>query len=257
MKKNILGIVIILLIAAGVFFAYTKSYKKAEAPTVAKPQDNTTPEKKTVTLKGRIVWGEGARSFQPCGKDQDSVESEWIDGKSPALSSIKSTYEKKMAGSGPYAPMYAEIEGSEVPVPQDGFGADYKKAISIEKLILSDAIGSCKQDLIILENIKPGDYIDAKAPLRLTGKARGNWFFEASFPVQVLDSSANILASGFVSAKGDWMTTEFVPFAGALTFTKAPLKNSFGKIVLKKDNPSDDRNLDDALEVMIYFSNTK
>lgn len=68
------------------------------------------------------------------------------------------------------------------------------------------------------------------------GKARGNWFFEASFPVVVLDKSGNTLATGIAQAQSDWMTTEFVPF-------KADIKipDSYtGKatLILKKDNPS-------------------
>jgi hypothetical protein len=149
--------------------------------------------------------------------------------------------------------MYAEIVGKEVPTPQDGFGTNYKKAISVEELFLGSALGNCKKDLIVLTNVKPGDYLDTKKPLELKGLARGNWYFEASFPVQILDRDANILASGFAKAQGEWMTTEFVPFVSDLTFTQIPQSGSFGKIVLKKDNPSGDPARDDALETLVYF----
>lgn len=70
----------------------------------------------------------------------------------------------------------------------------------------------------------------------VTGAARGTWFFEASFPIQVLDSNGKLLAQGVAQAQGEWMTTEFVPY-------KADIKipDSYaGKatLVLKKDNPS-------------------
>ncbi len=209
--------------------------------------------KELAVLQGRIVWGDEVRTFQPCGQDQGSIESAWIDGQSLAYKEIGDLYAKAMQGSGPYSPMYFEIIGKDVTPPQDGFGANYKKAINIDQVTASNAFGSCKQNLVVLENIKSGDYIDPRAPLHLTGRARGNWYFEASFPVQIVDRHNNVLASGFASAQGDWMTTEFVPFSSALTFTKAPEKNSTGKIILKKDNPSDMRALDDSLEVMVYF----
>lgn len=209
--------------------------------------------KEMVILRGRIVWGGEVRTFQPCGEDQGSVESMWIDGKSSALSNVKNSYEKEMAGSGPYSPMYGEVIGKEVAVPQDGFGADYKKAILIDELVVVSATGNCKQDLIILENIKPGTFVNTKRTLELTGRARGNWYFEASFPIQVLDKHANVLASGYATAQDEWMTTEFVPFKSTLKFTQFPASGSFGKIVLNKNNPSDMRELDDTLEVFVYF----
>jgi len=209
--------------------------------------------KELLSMKGRIVFGEGVRTFQPCGEDQGAVESQWVVGNSPAYAEITKLYNEKMIGSGPYSPMYAEVIGKETAVPQDGFGADYTKAIYIEQLVASSATGNCKQDLIVLENIKPGDYINTKLPLELTGKARGNWYFEASFPIEILDRHASVLATGFATAQGEWMTTEFVPFKSTIKFTKTPPANSFGKIVLHKDNPSDMRELDDALEILVYF----
>ncbi len=70
----------------------------------------------------------------------------------------------------------------------------------------------------------------------VVGQARGTWFFEASFPVELLDKDGNVLASGIAQAQGEWMTTEFVPFKVDL---KAP-ESYIGPatLVLKKDNPS-------------------
>lgn len=249
--KNTFLIIIVILFAAGGFYTYKNFFKKAEAPVVNNDQ-NQKPAKKII-LKGRIVWGGEVRTFQPCGLKDEVTESQWIDGKSPALNLIKTAYEKEMAGTGLYSPMYAEVVGSEVSVPDDGFGADYKKAISISEIVLGLAIGSCKSDMIILENIRSGDYIDSQKPLELTGRARGNWYFEANFPIQILDNHANVLANGYATAQGEWMTTEFVPFISTINFSKTPSANSFGKIILKKDNPSDMRELDDQMEVFVYF----
>jgi len=74
------------------------------------------------------------------------------------------------------------------------------------------------------------------SPLTVTGEARGNWYFEASFPVQLLDGTGKVLAIGPATAKGDWMTSNFVPFSITLTFKKPTTE--LGVLVLQNDNPS-------------------
>lgn len=68
------------------------------------------------------------------------------------------------------------------------------------------------------------------------GKARGYWFFEASFPIELLDKDGKLLATGIATAQTDWMTTEFVPFKAEI---KAPIDYIGPAIlILHKDNPS-------------------
>ena len=76
----------------------------------------------------------------------------------------------------------------------------------------------------------------ATSPLLIRGEARGGWFFEASFPVRLLDDSGKELARAQAHAQGDWMTTNFVPFEATLTFTTPQTKK--GMLVFEKDNPS-------------------
>jgi hypothetical protein len=93
------------------------------------------------------------------------------------------------------------------------------------------------------------------SPLTITGEARGNWYFEASFPVVLTNWDGLIIAQGIAQAKGDWMTTGFVPFEATLTFTVD--KNTYsnrGFLILKKDNPSGLPEHDDALEIPIMFA---
>lgn len=68
------------------------------------------------------------------------------------------------------------------------------------------------------------------------GSARGSWYFEASFPIHVLDSSGNIIATTQAHAQGDWMTDEFVPFSTTLLIPSSYTGNAILK--LEKDNPS-------------------
>ena len=73
------------------------------------------------------------------------------------------------------------------------------------------------------------------SPLTVRGEARGTWYFEASFPVRLLDSSGNELAVAPAQAQDDWMTIDFVPFEVTLTYTTT---SATGSLVLEKDNPS-------------------
>ena len=69
----------------------------------------------------------------------------------------------------------------------------------------------------------------------VSGKARSTWYFEASFPLEVLDANGKSLKVMPVQAGGDWMTTEFVPF-----MLQVAIPNYKGKatLILRNDNPS-------------------
>lgn len=113
---------------------------------------------------------------------------------------------------------------------------------------------------------KPGDIISS--PLRITGEARGVWFFEASFPVSLLDGNGKIIAQMPAQAQSDWMTAEFVPFSADLRFLLPETKT--GTLVFEKDNPSglpenaaeirfEVRFIDQAstTKVKVYFGNSR
>jgi hypothetical protein len=108
----------------------------------------------------------------------------------------------------------------------------------------------------ILRNISvaPGDTVTS--PLTITGQARGNWFFEASFPVSLTNWDGLIIAQGPATAQGEWMTTEYVPFSITLTFDNPSWEADFSKrgtLILQKDNPSGLPEHDDALEIVVRF----
>jgi hypothetical protein len=90
------------------------------------------------------------------------------------------------------------------------------------------------------------------SPLTITGQARGAWYFEASAPIELLDSKGNVIAQGHIDAQSDWMTENFVPFKATLTFPKQP-KGSVGTLVLKNDNPSGDPSRGFELDIPVKF----
>lgn len=103
-------------------------------------------------------------------------------------------------------------------------------------------------------SIKSGDTISS--PLKISGMARGTWYFEASFPIILTDGDGLIIAQGVAQAKSDWMTTEFVPFESTIEFTKPANAAAFGNrasLILKNDNPSGDPVRDMAAEIQVLF----
>jgi hypothetical protein len=91
------------------------------------------------------------------------------------------------------------------------------------------------------------------SPLVISGEARG-WYFEASFPVELVDWDGRIIAQGPAQAQGDWMTSEFVPFKATLSFTvpdDIPYRRA--TLILRKDNPSGMPENDDAFEIPVLL----
>ncbi len=88
-------------------------------------------------------------------------------------------------------------------------------------------------------------------PLTLSGTARG-WYFEASFPVSLLDESGKTIASGPATATSDWMTSEPVSFTITLTFPQQP-SGSKGTLTLHKDNPSGLPQNEDSYSIPVVF----
>lgn len=91
-------------------------------------------------------------------------------------------------------------------------------------------------DLIQVELPFPGAVVGKE--FSVIGKARGGWFFEASFPVEILDKNGASLAVGIAHPKDgeDWMTSSFVNFKADIKVPQAYIGPA--TLVLKKDNPS-------------------
>jgi len=76
-----------------------------------------------------------------------------------------------------------------------------------------------------------------QSPLVILGEARGPWFFEAVFPVKLVDENDNILGSGLATAESEWTTENFVPFKATLNFLPKSTTTK-GFLLLNNDNPS-------------------
>lgn len=90
-------------------------------------------------------------------------------------------------------------------------------------------------DIIFVTSPEPLDTV--ASPLTVTGEARGTWYFEASFPYELIGEDGDVLASGAAQADGEWMTEDFVPFSFDMTFSASAQDAT---LVLHNDNPSGD-----------------
>ena len=106
-----------------------------------------------------------------------------------------------------------------------------------------------KTDLIVIDSPRPNAVIGS--PLKITGRARGYWFFEASFPVKLIGREGELLSSGIATAEGEWMTEDFVPFSAELEFDSENTQT--GDLILEKDNPSGLPEHDDFLTIPVNF----
>jgi hypothetical protein len=107
-----------------------------------------------------------------------------------------------------------------------------------------------KMDKIQAANPRPNQSISS--PLTITGKARGPWYFEASFPAKLYDANGKQIGVVPVTAQGEWMTTEFVPFKATMTFSQP--QTATGTLVLERDNASGLPENDDSLIIPVVFS---
>lgn len=128
---------------------------------------------------------------------------------------------------------------------------------------LTVSIAPSPSSAAVLPTPTPGQYDDQfevtfpqpgaviATPLKITGRARGPWYFEGSFPVRLLDNDGNIIAETVAQAQGEWMTEEFVPFIAEIEFISPEKKQ--GRLVFENDNPSGLPENAKRLEVPVQF----
>lgn len=107
-----------------------------------------------------------------------------------------------------------------------------------------------KKDNIAVMNLTPNQVIPSD--VRVEGRARGTWFFEATFPVRLVDDKGKLLSRNYAEAAGEWMTENFVPFRTAIVF-EPPTNTDRGYILLEKDNPSGMPKFGDMLVFPVRF----
>lgn len=106
-------------------------------------------------------------------------------------------------------------------------------------------------DSIVVTTPAPGASLGST--FTVSGQARGTWYFEANFPIKVVDQNGALLVQLPVQAIGEWMTEAFVPFTVDVT---VPNYSGPATLVLEKDNPSGEAAFDASVAIPIEIAST-
>lgn len=111
---------------------------------------------------------------------------------------------------------------------------------------------SSKADLIKLTSPLP--LSTTTSPVTIEGVARGYWFFEATFPIVIVNWDGLIIGEGYATAQDEWMTESFVPFTATVSYVLPPDSYSNrGALILQRSNASGLPEHDNALEIPVYL----
>ena len=101
--------------------------------------------------------------------------------------------------------------------------------------------------------VDPVEFVDADSSLYpaliVSGEARGFWYFEASFPIE-LRVGTTTLTTAIATADGDWMTEDFVPFSTTIQYDES-YSGRTATLILRKDNPSGLPEHDASVEIEV------
>ena len=138
---------------------------------------------------------------------------------------------------------------------------DFQSCVAAGNQILDTDPAQCKtaDGQTFTEAVQTADVIVSSptvaqivtSPLTVTAKVRGTWFNEANLPIELQDENGKVLAQKGYMTTDNWMTTDYVNVNTTLSF-KAPTTD-YGKLVIKKDNPSGDPARDQSFEVPVRF----
>lgn len=224
LQKNIIALSMLMLLVVGsvtVYFVIQNS---------SGPRPNTnngiiTPEEVNFSQRGNVFKnnpgfrpGTWYLSYGEPGKPGASVELQF-NSQSPDLQAGEKVY----------------IEGYQT-----------EEVVAVSKL---EILNAYKRNVIWVESPLPNDTVIN--PITITGWAKGNWYFEASFPIKVLDANGKVLGQVAATAQGDWMVDEYVQFMASLQFSTPT--TTTGTLVLEKDNPSGLPQNVDELRIPITF----
>jgi len=115
-----------------------------------------------------------------------------------------------------------------------------------------EALAPVVQNDLPIQVTIPKDNQEVKSPIKISGKAKGSWFFEGSFPINLVDSNGKIIASGVATSAESWMNEDFVNFSTELSFEKST-GTKRALLVLMKDNPSDQPELDMSIFIPVIL----
>lgn len=114
--------------------------------------------------------------------------------------------------------------------------SDPRKCSSGGKTFTEVSLMEVNKQSDLIKIAQPETFELFKSPQAVRGAARGQWYFEGTFPVTLLDANGKVIAETYAEAEADWMTENFVLFSANVTFD-TPV-TSTGTLILKKSNAS-------------------
>lgn len=115
-------------------------------------------------ITGHLVWGHESRSFTECAGGREG----WVINDSG--DELVKVYEELT--SAPYQRMFVEVRGEWVEAPEEGFGAEFAKALRVTELIRAENEGfGCRQDLVGVLFIASGNEPSWQLRIRQDGIA--------------------------------------------------------------------------------------
>ncbi|MBI2048738.1 MAG: hypothetical protein HYT30_02315 [Parcubacteria group bacterium] len=109
--------------------------------------------------------------------------------------------------------------------------------------------GTLAEHSVVLVSPMPGAEVPNAFVVK--GAARGPWYFEASFPIELRTYGGDVLATVIAQAQGEWMTEDLVPFS--TTVVAPSTMHGPAILVLKKDNPSGLPEHDASVEIPVVI----
>jgi len=150
---------------------------------------------------------------------------------------------------------YAEPQGSSIYwFKQGNVGYEFidvdLKLLETFYFIGWPQIEGVKENLVSF-SIKPGQKVSGL--VHVVGSLKGNYFFEGSLPITILDANKKKTSygPGYAKVTSDWMTSGPVSFSFDIDFTNVPKGKTY--IEIKKDDPRDESEKGDTPPTEIFI----
>ncbi|WP_324721828.1 Gmad2 immunoglobulin-like domain-containing protein [Salinimicrobium sp. HB62] len=163
------------------------------------------------------------------------------------------------------AECFSANTGEEIPMeqcnPMEGDAMKFYGEVSEEKrealngilesLYFTDPNRDRQEISQLIKVEKPEKDSVVTSPLKISGEAKGYWFFEGTAPVRLVTESGKELAESYMEAQGEWMTEDWVPFSGQLEFDT---KEKRGYLIFSRANASGKPEHDRMLRIPVIFN---
>ncbi|KKQ40645.1 MAG: hypothetical protein US58_C0014G0007 [Candidatus Magasanikbacteria bacterium GW2011_GWA2_37_8] len=107
----------------------------------------------------------------------------------------------------------------------------------------------------VLQIYTPLSGAPVSSPLIIKGLAPSSWFFEAVFPVKLLDENGKEIGVGLAGAKADWMVAnKLLPFVATINFVTPTNSPNGGTVVFSADNPAGLPQFESSVSMPVKFS---